>query len=133
MFNNNFNQMNQQMNMNPLQNLLQGMMTPQKEEMQNILNNPGFKPIFVTFRNNVIGERNSTKVQCMPYEKVSSIIEKYEDLSGDRNPDKKFIFNAKTLYPNLTVTEAGLVDNATIFVLAQGGIRGGKNNLIKKN
>ena len=55
-------------------------------------------------------------VQCMLDEKVSSIIEKYRDLSGDRDPYKKFIYNAKALYPNLTVIEAGLINNAKIFV-----------------
>ena len=63
-------------------------------------------------------------VQCMSDEKVSEVIEKYRNKSGDRDPTKKFIFNAKNLAPSLTVAEAGITNNANIFVVATKGIKG---------
>ena len=62
-------------------------------------------------------------VQCMPDEKVSEIIEKYRYYSGDRDPSKKFIFNAQNLDLSLSAAEAGITNNANIFVEK-------KNNLI---
>ena len=38
---------------------------------------------------------------------------------------KKFIFNGFALNPDLTAVEAGLHNNATIYVVATKGIRGG--------
>ena len=63
-------------------------------------------------------------VQCMPDEKVSEVIEKYRSKSGDRDPTKKFIFNSKNLAPSLSVAEAGITNNANIFVVATKGIKG---------
>ena len=40
---------------------------------------------------------------------------------------EKFIYNAKALYPDLTVEESGLTDNSNIFVVETKGIRGGLN------
>ena len=61
---------------------------------------------------------NPIMVQCMPDEKVSEVIEKYRRESGDRDPTKKFIFNARPISQTLTVAEAGLTNNANIFVVA---------------
>ena len=63
-------------------------------------------------------------VQCMPDEKVSEVTEKYRSKSGDRDQTKKFIFNAKNLAPSLSVAEAGITNNANIFVVATKGIKG---------
>ena len=60
---------------------------------------------------------NPIMVQCMPDEKVSEVIEKYRIESGDRDPTKKFIFNARPISQTLTVAEAGLTNNANIFVV----------------
>ncbi len=38
---------------------------------------------------------------------------------------KKFIFNAMALSPSLSAAEAGLSNDANIFVVATKGIRGG--------
>ena len=62
-------------------------------------------------------ESNPVMVQCMPDEKVSEVIEKYRNKSGDRDPTKKFIFNARSLYQTLTVAESGITHNANIFVV----------------
>ena len=63
-------------------------------------------------------------VQCMPDDKVSSVIDKYRNKSGDKDPTKKFIFNAKNLVTSLSVSEAGITHNANIFVVATKGIKG---------
>ena len=65
-------------------------------------------------------------IQCLSNEKVSEVIKKYRIKSGDNDETKKFIFNAKNLAPSLTVAEAGLTNNANIFVVATKGIKGAK-------
>ena len=63
-------------------------------------------------------------IQCMPDDKVSTAIEKYRNKANDRDDTKKFIFNAKNLNANLSVAEAGITNNANIFVVATKGIKG---------
>ena len=87
-------------------------------QMQNILNQPTNNEISIVFRqspnNNSLGP---ITVYCSPYEAVSSIIEKYRMKSNDFDPDKKFIFNAKFLALSLSVAEAGITNNANMFVV----------------
>jgi len=68
--------------------------------------------------------RNFIIVPTTPEEKVSAIIEKYRNMANDHDKNRKFIYNAKNLNPNLTVGEAGLVDNAIIFVVRAKNIWG---------
>ena len=63
-------------------------------------------------------------VQCMPNDKVSDVIEKYRNKANDRDDTKKFIFNAKNLNASLSVAEAGLTNNANIFVVTTQGVKG---------
>ena len=63
-------------------------------------------------------------IQCLPNEKVSDIIHRYRAKSLDNDPTKKFIFNAKALDPSLIAAEAGLYNNANIFVVSTKGIKG---------
>ena len=63
-------------------------------------------------------------IQCTPNDKVSDIIEKYRNKANDRDETKKFIFNAKNLNASLSVAEAGITNNANIFVVATKGIKG---------
>ena len=63
-------------------------------------------------------------IQCTPNDKVSDIIEKYRNKANDRDDTKKFIFNAKNLNTSLSVAEAGITNNANIFVVATKGIKG---------
>ena len=63
-------------------------------------------------------------IQCTPNDKVSDIIEKYRNKANDRDDTKKFIFNAKNLNASLSVAEAGITNNANIFVVATKGIKG---------
>ena len=70
-------------------------------------------------------ETASIMIQCMPDEKISDIIERYRAKSGDNSPTKKFTFNAKNLVPSLTLSEAGISNNANIFVRDTKDIVGG--------
>ena len=98
------------------------------------------------------------KVQVMLDDKVSSMIEKYRNKSGDKDYGKKFIFNAFDLEsvfdsdsqsqkiiirtaPNikngdhiadLTIVEAGISNYANIFVVATKGIKGAGGVLLSK-
>ena len=63
-------------------------------------------------------------VKYKPEDKVSKIIERYRRQSGDKDLSKKFIFNA-IANPGLTAAEAGITNNANIFVVATKGIRVG--------
>ena len=106
----------------------QQMMAQQQEEMmqqmENMLNNIGNNTqlnilINVNFR--VSGSASQpislVTIQCNPEEKVSDIIEKYRNKANDYDDSKKFIFNAKNLNPNLSAAEAGITNNANIFVV----------------
>ena len=99
----------------------------QEAEMQKILDKPIITAFTVIFRASGATGQDSQpiEVHCMPDDKVSKIIERYRRQSGDKDLSKKFIFNAFPLNPDLTAAEAGLTDNANIFVVATKGVRGG--------
>ena len=135
--NNNFQQMNhQQMIYEQQQQMIdqfpfqQNMMAQQlamrQAQINNMLNSIGNdnnqKIIFVTFRaSDIIAP---VTVQCNHEEKVSDIIEKYRNKVNDYDDSKKFIFNAKSLNPSLSLVEAGIKNNSNIFVCRHKGIKG---------
>ena len=109
------NELNQNNNMNNIQ-IQQQIMQQQmmQQQMNNIQNTQKIIGFTVHFR---IGQNSpSIGVQCMPDEKISSIIEKYRNKSGDSTAEK-FIFNSHALSPFLTAAESGLTNNANIFVV----------------
>ena len=53
---------------------------------------------------------------CDSDNKVSDMIEKFENLILDHEHDKTFIFNGKSLDPNLTLAEAGISNDSIIYV-----------------
>ena len=63
-------------------------------------------------------------IQCQLNERVSDLIQRYRTKSGDRDPSKKFIFNAKNLNQSLTIEQAGITNNGNIFVVTTQGIKG---------
>ena len=79
----------------------------------------------VIFRKSGEGQQGPPiMVQCMDNERISEVIQKYRNKANDQDESKKFIFNAKQLNPSLTVAEAGLTDNANIFVVTTRGVKG---------
>ena len=83
----------------------------------------------------IISGANQNKVNnhmiilCLMDEKVSDIIQKYRAKSCDRDPKKKFIFNAKALNFDLTAAKIGL-GCGPIFIVSTGGIEGGSGILL---
>ncbi len=132
------NQMQMGMGMGNMNNAAQMMTNLQNNMANNMVNNNdnnnqdnqnNVGGISVIFR--VSGAQGQAQIppvmiQCLSNEKVSEVIKKYRIKSGDNEETKKFIFNAKNLSPSLTVAEAGLTDNANIFVVATKGIKGAK-------
>ena len=108
---------------NILNNNLSNLNIPQSNSTQTQQNN---EFINVKIRAET-GENNNNKgieIQCRLDEKVSDLIEKYRSKTGDNDPTKKFIFNAKALNPDLTLEEAKVQNNAYIFVVRTKGIKG---------
>ena len=66
-----------------------------------------------------------TCVQCLPNEKISDVIQKYREKSGDNDQSLKFIYNSYKLNPELTVKQADLLNNSNVFVIVTQGIVGG--------
>ena len=97
----------------------------QDAERQNILNKNINTELCVIFRASGVEGLPPEMVTFKSEDKVSKIIERYRRQSGDKDLSKKFIFNAFPLNPYLTAAEAGLTDNANIFVVATKGVRGG--------
>ena len=64
-----------------------------------------------------IEDTTPIEIQSSPDEKVSTIIEKYRNISSDLAPNKKFIFKDKELNPSLFLSEAGITDYSVIFVV----------------
>ena len=55
-------------------------------------------------------------LQCCPNDKCSDIIEKFRNKVNDYERKSRFIYNAKNLNPNLTISESGIIEGANIFV-----------------
>ena len=90
----------------------------------------GFLTVF--FRDGKLGTNNRViedtegprlAIMCQNDEKVSEIIKRYRTKSNFYE-DAKFIFNAKSLNPDLTVAESGIQQNSNIFVISLKGIKG---------
>ena len=98
----------------------QNIQVQQEEEMPNILNENIITEFTVVFRTSGPDGKAFVPihVKFKPDDKVSKIIEEYRRQSGDQDPNKKFIFYAKNLKPNLSADEAGLCNNSSIFVVA---------------
>ena len=83
----------------------------------------GISVIFRTSGQNA-PQRPPISIQCMPGEKVSTLIERYRNKAGDHDQTKKFIFNAKNLNPELSLSAAGIAHNSNIFVVTTKGVQG---------
>ena len=77
------------------------------------------KEINITFRT---GGSNTqvtmTKIKCSLNDRISRVIEKYRNKSGDNDSSKKFVFNARSLNNNSTVAQSGLADGSNIYVIS---------------
>ena len=126
-------QMISQQNMQEsMMSMMANQISQQQVQMEKMLNsNCGNQKqqgteICVFFRNNSANGKNSAPImiQCMPNEKVSSLIEKYRNKTNDRDLTEKFVFNANTLDPQLFVFETGITDGSHIFIVETKGVDG---------
>ena len=83
------------------------------------------REVNIYFRKNSYAMKKPILVVARMKDKVSQIIEKYRKESNDYDETIKFIFNAKALHTSLTLEEAGLQENANIFVVVTQGVQGG--------
>ena len=67
--------------------------------------------------NQRFGCNEKIAVTCLKEEKISEIIQKYRNKSGDFDLNRTFLFEAKRLNPSLTVMKQDLNDLDTIFVV----------------
>ena len=122
------NQMNQnmmnQMNQNMMNMLLNQMNNNQFNIQQNQDNETRLEITFI--KNNQNEPKRSIKIFSLDSEKVGDIIEKYRIKADDKNKKEKFIYNAKQLNPDLTVAEAGLINQSKIFVMVTEKVYGGE-------
>ena len=121
----NYSMMDPSQKMFPSQTMNQNhMMNPNQKFNQNQVNESDC--IYVTFRHSSPGEnKKPITIKCRINEKVSDLIEKYRAESGDRDKNKKFIYNAKALHPSLTLSEAGIENKSNIFVVVIHELKGG--------
>ncbi len=124
--------MSQQNMQQSMMSMMANQISQQQVQMEKMLNsNCGNQKqqgteICVFFRNNSANGKNSAPImiQCMPNEKVSSLIEKYRNKTNDRDLTEKCEFNAKTLDPQLFVFETGITDGSHIFIVETKGVNG---------
>ena len=121
---NNMNNMNQQAAQNMMNN--QNNQTSNDNSTNTNASQNSGQGLNVIFRASGAQANNQPPVmiQCMPDDKIEDIIDKYRNKANDRDPTKKFIFNAKNLQTGMTAAQAGITQNANIFVVATKGIKG---------
>ena len=83
------------------------------------------REVNIWFRKNSYERQKPIVISARMKDKVSQIIEKYWKESNDYDDEIKFIFNAKVLHPSLTLEDAGLSENANIFVVIPKSVQGG--------
>ena len=133
MINPNINQMNKFINPFPFNRM--NMIHPQQNLRPQILENNNFLnlnnnniqseyDLNIIFRKNDINDDDNSKspmlIRCSKNEKLSDVIKRYREKSGDNNLQKQFIYNTKNLdNHNLTIEELGISNNSNIFVVKQ--------------
>ena len=63
-------------------------------------------------------------IQTEPNEKMSSVINKYINKSGDYNAENLYIFNNKRIVQSLSIAELGLINGSEIIVNNIGSVNG---------
>ena len=129
-FNNNYNKMNMLMNninLNRNNNL--------NFNMNNNMNvNLKSKPItvYILFYKKSNEFELPIEIQILSEEKVCDLIEKWRAKVGDNDSSLEFMLNDKYLDQSLTLAEAGIDINDTIYVVRTKGIKGGGAWLMKE-
>ena len=74
--------------------------------------------------NFMTAEGKKVIIQTEPNEKMSSVINKYINKSGDLNAGNYYIFNNKKIVQQLSVAELGINDGAEVIVANTGNVIG---------
>ena len=113
---------NQMLNMmNAMKNggmMNQGMMMNNFEDIQKEIN----PTICIFFRKQ---DYKPIMIKGKGSDKISKIIEKYRKEANDYDDSIKFIFNAHALNPSITLMEAGMTNQANVFVVVTKDVKGG--------
>ena len=111
-YNNMINQIQQQLNQ--FNNIYQEI-----NNIKNQINNNSEKArmINVIFRKSGDSNKEAFIIKCNPEDNIRKLIRQYRKKSHDYSFKRKFIFDAKNLKINLTISEAGLKNNSNIFVV----------------
>jgi len=91
-----------------------------KLSLNNNINEDNLAINVIFRRSGLIGQAGAPiMIQCDTHEKISSLIRKYRNKSGDYSYNKEFIYNAEILdlYSPLTIEELGIINSANIFVI----------------
>ena len=76
------------------------------------------KRIKVTFRKTGFGSPGiSLELECEKNEKIKDVIKRYREISGVKEENLKFVFNARILKLESTLEESYISDKSTIFVV----------------
>ena len=116
--NNNIN--NMMNNLNNMNNLINNNINPMMGNINMNMNQyPNIPKSFAVIFRHTGNDTNKfpITVNVKENEKISDIIQKYRQKSSNYDINLKFIWNAKNLNHSLTVAEAGLTNNANIFVV----------------
>ena len=114
------------MNMNMM--MFNNQMMNQRMEVNNFEDkqkNEGSEILINFRRNNPTFEKQLIKIYANPEDRVSTIIKKYRKKGNDYDEDRRFIFNARILYPSVSLREAGITNNSNVFVVDTKGVQGG--------
>ena len=83
--------------------------------------------LVLVFRYNVpsLNREIPVHIICKDNMKVSEVIKRFRYKINEYDKNKRFIFNNKDLNQTLSVSEAGLIHNSSIFVVSTHGVEGG--------
>ena len=117
------NQFQNNNNMNGINNMNMNNNSENISTNQNTVNSNN--TITVVFRNTDSNGYLAYQITCTKDDRLSDVIQKYRNKSGDNDQSKKFIFNARNIDENVTVGQLKLTEGSIIFVVSTSGIKGG--------
>ena len=118
---NNMAQFVQMVNSNPVYLMMYNQMLAlmQMQYMNNMQGN-----VYKININFMTADGKKVIIQTEPNEKMSSVINKYINKSGDLNAGNYYIFNNKKIVQQLSVAELGMNDGAEVIVANTGNVIG---------
>ena len=119
---NNMAQFVQMVNSNPVYLMMYNQMLAM--QMQNPFQGNMQGNVYKININFMTADGKKVMIQTEPNEKMSSVINKYINKSGDLNAGNYYIFNNKKIVQQLSVAELGMNDGAEVIVANTGNVIG---------